>query len=115
MRDNARAIYFALTNGVAGEAYNIAGGNERENRDMVEMVTRALNTVAGKTHTHKTRSIPDEIIRPGHDRRYGVDAAKLHALGWKPEISLEEGLEKTVRWYTEHPADFAFARRNLRL
>src|SRR3989344_3235026 len=85
VRDNARAIYFALTNGVAGEAYNIAGGNERENRDMVEMVTRALNTVAGKTHTHKTRSIPDEIIRPRLDRRYCLEAAQLSAIGRNTE------------------------------
>ena len=115
VRDNARAIYFVLKNGVAGEAYNIAGGKERENRDMVELVVRAFNKATGKTHAHKTRSIPDEVIRPGHDRRYGVDASKLHTLGWKPEVTLEQGLEKTVHWYVENPPDFAFARRNLRL
>ncbi|MDO8557808.1 MAG: GDP-mannose 4,6-dehydratase [bacterium] len=115
VRDNVRAVYFALKNGVSGQAYNIAGGNERENKDMVDAVVGALNTVTGKTHAYRTKSIPDEIIRPGHDRRYGVDASKLHALGWKPQMSLEKGLEHTVRWYLENPKDFVFERRGLRI
>jgi len=115
VRDNVRAVYHVLRNGKAGEFYNIAGGNEMENKDVVEKVTSALNRVSGKPHRYETISIPDEVIRPGHDRRYGVDSKKLHALGWKPGMPLDEGLERTVRWYLENPPDFVFARRGLRL
>ncbi len=92
--DHCRAVLFLLENGVPGEVYNIAGGNERENIEITHHVLRLL----GK---------PASLIRPvedrvGHDRRYSLDASKLRRLGWAPTVPFERGLVETVRWYEEH-------------
>ncbi len=94
--DHCRAILHVLEDGADGEVYNIAGGNERENIEITQAILRLL----GK---------PENLIRPvadrvGHDRRYSLDAGKLHALGWRPNVSFERGLEETVRWYVEREA-----------
>ena len=115
MRDNVRAIYHVLKHGVRGQVYNIAGDNEMENVDVISAVARALQRVTGTTYIYSTTLIPDEVIRPGHDRRYGVDAGRIHKLGWIPEMPFEAGLEHTVRWYLNNPSDFVFERRYLRL
>jgi dTDP-glucose 4,6-dehydratase len=92
--DHCRAILHVLAHGGDGEVYNIAGGNERENVAITSEILRQL----GK---------PESLIRPvadriGHDRRYSLDAAKLRALGWEPQVPFERGLAETVRWYVEH-------------
>jgi len=92
--DHCRAILFLLEHGEPGEVYNIAGGNERENI----AVTREVLRLLGK---------PERLIRPvtdrvGHDRRYSLDAGKLHRLGWAPRVPFEDGLAQTVRWYVEN-------------
>ena len=93
--DHCRAIDLILDRGVDGETYNIGGGHELTNLDLTKRVLGIL----GK---------PESLIqpvkdRPGHDRRYSLDTRKLRELGWKPEISFDEGLERTVSWYRDHP------------
>ncbi|MCX7925924.1 MAG: dTDP-glucose 4,6-dehydratase [Fimbriimonadales bacterium] len=93
--DHVRAIDTVLHQGRIGEAYNIAGGNERANIE----VSRLILSVLGK---------PESLIqfvqdRPGHDRRYALNDSKLRALGWKPAADFETALRETVLWYAQHP------------
>ncbi len=92
--DHCSGIDTALRRGIPGEVYNVAGGNERENI----VLTRKILELTGKG---------DDLIkpvqdRPGHDRRYSIDASKLRGLGWKPETSWDDGMARTVRWYQDH-------------
>ena len=94
--DNCSAIDRVLREGRAGEVYNIAGGHEVANVTLTHEILRLL----GK---------PDSLIklvadRPGHDRRYALDAAKVWELGWMPRYPFASALEATVRWYREHDA-----------
>ena len=100
--DHAAGIEFVLRHGEAGEAYNIAGGTELPNREVI----RRLLTVAGRDWS-LVRTVPD---RPGHDRRYAMDSSKLMALGWRPRVRFEDGLPETVAWYRDHPDWVAGAR-----
>jgi dTDP-glucose 4,6-dehydratase len=91
VRDHAAAIAFLMDKGVAGETYNIGGGNEAENIEITKQVLREL----GK---------PDSLIRfvndrPGHDRRYSLDASKLARLGFESATPFPKGLSETVAWY----------------
>lgn len=93
--DHCSGIETVLLQGEVGEVYNVSSGEERENVQITRIILDAL----GK---------PDSLIRPvedrpGHDRRYSVDAAKLRALGWRPQHSSDQGLADTVRWYRDHP------------
>jgi len=92
--DHARGIDCALRKGKPGEIYNVAGGNERENI----VLTHKLLELLGKDD----ESIQLVKDRPGHDYRYSINAEKLGALGWKPQIDWEEGVAQTVQWYTEN-------------
>jgi dTDP-glucose 4,6-dehydratase len=93
--DHCRALELIWRRGRAGEIYNIGGESERTNLDM----TRLLLYTLGKPES-LIRYVAD---RPGHDRRYAIDCSKLkRELGWRPLISLEQGLADTVRWYQEH-------------
>jgi dTDP-glucose 4,6-dehydratase len=94
VEDHCAAIELLLTCGEPGSAYNIGAGNERENRELAEQVLDLL----GKPRS-LIQSVPD---RPGHDRRYALDATRLGALGWRPTWSFEQALEATVRWYVDH-------------
>ncbi len=89
--DHAGAIGHVLEHGVGGEVYNVSGGNEHANRDVVAVLLDRL----GKPWS-LVRSVQD---RPGHDRRYAMDDAKLAALGWTNRTTFEEGLAATVDWY----------------
>lgn len=95
VEDHARALLFLLEHGQSGETYNIGGGNEIENIE----ITRRILGLLGKPET-LVRMVSD---RPGHDRRYSLDTAKLRALGWAPRFDFEKGLEATVRWYVDNP------------
>lgn len=92
--DHCSAIDLVLRQGSPGEIYNIPGGNEREN---IALTRKILQTL-GKPES-LIRHVPDRV---GHDRRYAIDGSKLWALGWKPSMPWEEGIERTVRWYREN-------------
>jgi len=92
VEDNCRAIHMVLEKGEKGQIYNIGGGNERKN---IEIAKEILHRLA----------LPETMIefvsdRPGHDLRYSLDCAKIHRLGWKPQVGFEDGLQKTIDWYT---------------
>jgi len=92
--DHCSGIDLALRQGVPGEVYNVAGGSERENI----VLTRRILELTGRTED-LIKLVPD---RPGHDRRYSIDASKLKALGWRPAVGWDEGIALTVRWYQEN-------------
>ncbi|MFP4503051.1 MAG: dTDP-glucose 4,6-dehydratase [Candidatus Hydrogenedentota bacterium] len=92
--DHCAGIDCALRHGDPGEVYNIAGGNERENI----VLTRKILELTGKDES-LIRLVPD---RPGHDKRYAIDASKLRALGWKPAMDWDAGMQATVNWYREN-------------
>ena len=94
VRDHGAAIDCVLRKGAPGEIYNIAGGNERENL----VLTRKILELTGKDES----LIQPVADRPGHDRRYAVDASKLRSLGWVPEVPWDDGMAATVAWYCEH-------------
>lgn len=94
VRDHCSGIDCALRRGTPGEIYNIAGGNERENI----VLTRKILALLGKSED-LIRLVPD---RPGHDRRYSIDASKLKKLGWAPQMDWDEGMAITVKWYQEN-------------
>ena len=85
--------------GVAGEIYNVGAGDERENREITQLILELTGADPGLI-----RHVED---RPGHDRRYSLDASKLRRLGWKPERSLEDGLAQTVEWYRDNSSWWA--------
>ena len=94
--DHAGAIDFVLRHGVTGETYNVAGPTERTNRDVVALLLDQLG---------KPWSLVMQVEdRPGHDRRYAMDGAKLAGLGWQPRTTFEDGLAATVDWYTANEA-----------
>ena len=94
VEDHCAAIDHVLHRGEPGQIYNIGGGNERENITVAERLLSCLGKPA-----QLIRFVRD---RPGHDRRYAVDCSKLHALGWRPSVSFEDGLKATVEWYRTH-------------
>lgn len=97
--DHARALDVLLHKGIPGEVYNIGSDNERNNLELTHMILKAL----GKGE----EMIEYVTDRPGHDRRYAIDATKIEALGWKPEYTREEferGLNETVQWYQDNTA-----------
>jgi len=96
VEDHCRALLAVLERGRAGEVYNIGGGVEQTNLDLVKMLLGTL----GKPES-LIRFVQD---RPGHDRRYAIDPGKIRReLGWMPQRTFEQGLEATVRWYVDHP------------
>jgi dTDP-glucose 4,6-dehydratase len=103
--DHCTAIRLALIKGRPGETYNIGGNNERANIDVVRTICRILDEMkpAGTRKQYETL-IKFVTDRPGHDRRYAIDASKSSAeLGWRPVETFESGIRKTVRWYLDNP------------
>ena len=102
VEDHCAGILLVLEKGCLGEKYNVGGGNERTNLEIVDRICDAvdeLRPAAGSRRALKT-FVPD---RPGHDRRYAIDAAKIrNELGWSPRHTFESGLRETVRWYLDH-------------
>lgn len=100
--DHAAGVDFVLRHGVPGETYNLPGGIEKSNRETVALLLERL----GKSWD-LVRHVED---RPGHDRRYAMDGARIAALGWAPTVSFEAGLAATVDWYRIHEAWWRAAR-----
>ena len=104
VEDHCRAIVRVLQHGRLGETYNVGGRNEVRNLDVVHTLCGLLDELApkadGGSYAAQIAFVPD---RPGHDRRYAIDARKIEReLGWTPQETFATGLRKTVRWYLEH-------------
>ncbi|MGN0867073.1 MAG: dTDP-glucose 4,6-dehydratase [Oligosphaeraceae bacterium] len=103
VEDHAKALWLIHTRGVPGETYNIGGGNERTNLEVVQEVCHILDALRPKAQGSYADQIAFVDDRPGHDLRYAIDAGKLRReLGWQPERTFQEGLRETVRWYLEN-------------
>jgi dTDP-glucose 4,6-dehydratase len=118
VEDHCSAIWTILRKGIPGETYNVGGGCEMKNIDVVRAVCRKLELASPSAANAalKGRKYSDLITfikdRPGHDRRYAVDSSKIRReLGWKPVHDFEGGLASTIRWYLENPAWLASVRR----
>lgn len=97
--DHARALYTVITQGKPGESYNIGGYNEKKNLDVVFAICDLLDEIKPKAGSYRNQ-ITYVADRPGHDRRYAIDAKKISAeLGWKPQETFDSGIRKTVVWY----------------
>ena len=103
VEDHASAIDAIFTSGRLGEAYNIGGLNEWTNIELVRFLCRLMDEKLGRKEGESEQLITYVKDRAGHDKRYAIDATKLEEeLGWKPSITFEEGLSKTVDWYLEN-------------
>jgi dTDP-glucose 4,6-dehydratase len=106
VEDTAAAVDLARLKGPAGESFQLGADAEKDNRSVLASICRFLDGQRplpnAKTHAELMESVAD---RPGHDRRYATDASKFKkTFSWRPQVSFEEGIEKTVRWYLENPA-----------
>jgi dTDP-glucose 4,6-dehydratase len=104
--DHCAAIREVLAKGKLGETYNIGGWNEKANIDVVKTICQILDELKPradqKSYAEQITFVKD---RPGHDRRYAIDASKLNReLGWKPKETFDSGIKKTVQWYLDNPA-----------
>lgn len=106
VEDHAQALYKVITEGKIGETYNIGGHNEKTNLEVVETICKILDELVPLNTQHSTLNtsysalITNVTDRPGHDRRYAIDASKIEReLGWKPVENFETGLRKTIEWY----------------
>jgi dTDP-glucose 4,6-dehydratase len=104
VEDHCRAILKVLEAGQVGEVYNIGGHNEMANLDVVKIICGLLDEmVADSPHKPHAELISFVKDRPGHDRRYAINAGKLQReLGWQPEETFETGIRKTIQWYLDH-------------
>ena len=103
--DHCSAIRTVLAKGVLGETYNIGGWNEKANLDVVKTICQILDDLKprtdGKSYAEQITFVKD---RPGHDRRYAIDASKVERdLGWRPAETFDTGIRKTVQWYLDNP------------
>jgi dTDP-glucose 4,6-dehydratase len=105
VKDHCSAIRRVLEAGILGETYNVGGWNEKPNIEIVQTVCQLLDELRpradGQSYARQITYVAD---RPGHDRRYAIDATKIHQeLGWKPAETFETGIRKTVQWYLANP------------
>ncbi len=101
VEDHCSAIDMILHHGKIGEIYNIGGHNERTNIQIVKTIIKYLNETIDETIDEALITFVED--RKGHDRRYGIDSAKIREeLGWIPKTSFEEGIKKTIQWYLEN-------------
>ena len=105
VEDHCEAIAAVLARGTVGQTYNIGGWNEKRNIDIVETVCDLVDEIAAPLGAPRRTLITFVKDRPGHDRRYAMDASKIEReLAWRPLETFESGISKTVRWYLEHEA-----------
>jgi len=103
VKDHCSAVREVLTRGKIGETYNIGGWNEQPNIAIVQSICRLLDEMRPDPAGSYSRLISYVADRPGHDRRYAIDARKIEReLGWKPVETFDTGIRKTVRWYLDH-------------
>jgi dTDP-glucose 4,6-dehydratase len=103
VKDHCAAIREVLARGTVGETYNIGGWNEKPNIEIVQTICALLDEMRPDPAGKYSRLITSVADRPGHDRRYAIDARKVEReLGWKPAETFETGIRKTVRWYLEN-------------
>ncbi|MEW6100373.1 MAG: dTDP-glucose 4,6-dehydratase [Pseudomonadota bacterium] len=104
VKDHCAAIRLVLERGRVGHTYNIGGWNEKTNLEIVRTICRLLDELRPDAAGPHERLITFVADRPGHDRRYAIDARKIEReLGWRPAETFESGIRKTVQWYLEHP------------
>jgi dTDP-glucose 4,6-dehydratase len=104
VKDHCSAIRQVLDRGRVGETYNIGGWNEKANIDIVRLVCQLLDEMQPRSDgKHYAEQIIHVTDRPGHDRRYAIDASKIaEELGWKPQETFETGIRKTIAWYLQN-------------
>ncbi len=104
VKDHAIAIDLVFHEGKNGETYNIGGFNEWRNIDLVKLMCKLMDEKLGRANGESEELITYVKDRPGHDRRYAIDASKINReLGWKPSVTFEEGLAQTIEWYLQNP------------
>ena len=105
VEDHADALLLVAAKGRTGRSYNIGGENERSNLDLVRTICRILDEMrprANGSYADQITFVPD---RPGHDARYAIDPTRMREeLGWRPSVTLDDGLRRTVRWYLDNEA-----------
>jgi len=104
VEDHVRALQLVAESGRVGETYNVGGGNERRNIDVVRQICALVDELGPPCPAEPRESLIQFVTdRPGHDQRYAIDGSKLHReLGWRPLGSFDAGLERTVRWYLDN-------------
>ena len=103
VRDHAEALWLVLNRGATGETYNIGGHNEWANLPIVQLICDAVDEFAPQLGGHSRELITFVKDRPGHDRRYAIDASKIQReLGWVPAHKFEGGIRETIQWYLDH-------------
>ncbi len=104
VEDHADALLLVAEKGALGRSYNIGGENERRNIDLVRTICALLDEMAPKAAPYADQ-ITFVTDRPGHDARYAIDPTRIRTeLGWRPSVTVEEGLRRTVRWYLDNEA-----------
>ncbi|MCD1633132.1 dTDP-glucose 4,6-dehydratase [Martelella mediterranea] len=105
VEDHADALLTVITKGKVGRSYNVGGENERTNLELVRTICAILDEKRPRENGSYADLITFVTDRPGHDLRYAIDPARIGAeLGWRPSVSVEEGLAKTVQWYLDNEA-----------
>lgn len=112
VEDHCRALKLVLEEGLTGETYNLGGGNQPTNLELVNHLCQILDELEPESHLVPHNKLIEFVEdRPGHDRRYAMDISKIsRELGWEPVEDLASGLRKTVRWYLDHPQWIATVR-----